>query len=239
MALLTFRDSLRRICPPWLKGGVAEKLLFAIGMHLDAFGDAVTFGVKLRLGNVYTNESLSLIGRERRIRRGRLESDDVYATRLARWLDDHRHRGGPYAMLAQLNAHYTPSAFEIDLVYFSGRAYEMDVDGNVLWRDVDWTPDENAAKWARWWLFYHWPTPVGPDGVWGDGAVWGDGGVWGSDLTVQEVADIRAIPREWNAAHAFGKVVLLADNTELWGYPDGTWGEPGGVWGSPAQLDIG
>lgn len=240
MALITFRDTVKQICPRWLRNGWAEKLMYAIAIQLDALMDALVFGIMARFPGAYTPESLPLLSRERRILRGRNETDAVHANRLKFWLDDHPLRGGPYGMLGQLKAHFAADPFPIQLVYYSGRRFSMDVDGVVTRDDIVWSPDANTAKWARWWLFYEWPTPIGDDGLWGDAGTYGDGGVWGSDLTVAEVTDLRAVPREWNAAHAIGRLVLIPAGAELWGNPEGLWGDAG-VWGgaAPVQLGIG
>jgi hypothetical protein len=208
--LTTFRDTIKKVSPTWLKTGVAETLLYAIAVTLDALGDGVAAGVKLRFPGMYSAESLPVIGRERRIRRGRFEPDSTYANRLIRWLDDHRRRGGPYALLAQLHAQYAPANFSIELRYASGRSFVMNLDGSVMRGDVVWTPPGDPARWARWWLFYQWPTAIDGDGVWGDPGTWGDGGVWGSNLTPVEIRDLRLVPREWNAAHAIGRLVLIS-----------------------------
>lgn len=235
MAAITFRDTLRKISPPWLQRGNAEKILYAIGVQLDALGDALVAGVKLRFPGLYSNESLFLLGRERRIRRGRTETDAVYASRLIRWLDDHRMRGGPYALLAQLHAHYAPAAFPIDLVYRSGRRYRMDADGNVVRDMISWNPDANTAKWARWWLFYHLPDALPAGRVWGSGT-YSSARVWGSGLSPQEVSDFRLVPREWGNAHSFGRIVLLPPGARLWGYPPRTWGT--GTWGAGRSVSL-
>lgn len=210
----TFRDRIRRACPPWLQIGWNEKLLYSFGAQIDAFADALVAGVKMRFPNVYSPESLPLIGRERRIARGLLEDDATYATRLTRWLDDHRVRGGPYAMLAQLHAYYFGNEFPIELVYRSGRRYSMDVDGNVVRDDIVFTPDGNPAQWARWWLFMYTDSYALP-------------------LSDADTADIARIPTEWNAAHCFGTVVLLASSAELWDYPLGEVWNDAGVWDPP------
>jgi len=241
MALYTFRDAIRSMVPWWAgrETGRVGKILYAIGLHCDALIDAHVAAIKMAMPGLYSPESLFLIGRERRIRRGPLESNDVFASRLSRWWDDHKRRGGPYALLEQARLYWSPLAFQIDLVYFSGRRFQAPPSGEIERDDIEWTPDTLAAKWARWWLFYFWPETVGDDGVWGDPGTYGDGGVWGSDLTVEDVANIRAVPTEWNAKHCSGsRVVLLSEGTELWGYPAGDWGDPGGVWGSPAQLVV-
>jgi hypothetical protein len=240
MALITFRDTVKRLVPWWLRRGVAEKLLYAIAIQLDALMDALVFGIQLRFPGAYSPESLPFIGRDRRILRGRNETDAVYGNRLKFWLEDHALRGGPYGMLGQLKGHFAADPFPIQLVYYSGRRFSMDAAGVVTMDDIVWVPDDNAAKWARWWLFYEWPTPIGDDGLWGDAGTYGDGGVWGSDLTYAEVVDLRAVPREWNNAHSIGRLVLLPPDAELWGMPEGTWGDPG-LWGdaAPVQLGIG
>lgn len=236
--LRTFRDAILQVAPPWLQRGTAARVLYSFGVHLDGLLDAVTAGVKMRFPNYYSAETLPIIGRERGIRRGLYETNAVYASRLTRWLDDHRRRGGPYALLAQLFAHYAPHNFPIELVYYSGRRFSMDATGAVVRDDIDWVPDANAAKWARWWLFYRWPDPIETDGLWSDPGVFDDGGVWDSNLSPDDVADLRVVPTEWNAAHAMGRVVLLSpDLLEFWDYPPGTWDESG-VWGTVGDGPI-
>jgi len=205
----TFRDAVRELSPPWLRGGLGEAILGAVAEQLDDLTDRLVAGVRVRFPGLEGMESLALVGRERRIRRGRLETDAVYTERLGRWLDDHRRRGGAYALLGQLHAHYAPAAFPVALRYASGRRYAMDAAGAIV-RDVAaWdVPGGAVPRWARWWLFYAWPTPISDDGVWSDPGTWGDGGVWGSDLTPAEVRDLRLVPREWGAAHATGRIVL-------------------------------
>ncbi len=236
--LVTFRDTVRKISPPWLQRGVAEKLLYALAIQIDACADALVAGVKLRFPGVYSDESLPLLGRERRIARGRLETNVVYASRLARWLDDHRRRGGPYALLLQLFAHYAPNNFHIQLVYRSGRRFQLDVAGAIT-RDEGggFGPFESPEQWARWWLFYDWPDAVTTDGTWDDLGDWGDGGVWDSSLSPQDVADLRLVPHEWNAAHCFGALVLLCGGAELWDYPVGTW-DDAGTWGQGVVVEL-
>lgn len=217
--LLTHRDTMKQVCPPWLQRGLAEKILYALALHCDIMADAIIAGVKHRFPGLYSFESLPLLGRERRIPRGRSESDAGYADRLTRFLTDHRRRGGPYAMLAQLFAYYQPNAFPIDLVYYTqGRRFHMDVDG-VVTRDITgWKPDNNAAKWARWWMFFYTDQ-------------------WASvPPTADELQDLKLVPRQWNAAHPFGTLILFPSTGELWGWPLGhLWGESG-TWGTSGTV---
>lgn len=245
MALRNFRDAVRSLVPWWAGREIGRmgKVLWAIGVHVDALIEQHVAAIKVGYPGLYSMESLALIGRDRRIRRGPDESDEVYASRLPSWLDAHRVRGGPYALLEQLRAYWS-KAFPIDLVYYTGRRFRMPAgDGAITRDDIAWAPDPDAARWARWWLFFEWPDVVSNDGIWTDPGTWSDGGVWDSDLTPDEIANIRAIPTEWNAKHCYGRVVLLTAGAELWDYPPGIWDEPGGVWGggagpTVAQLDI-
>lgn len=200
--LLTYRDSLRKLCPPWLQNGLAERILYGLGVQVDAFGDALAAGVKQRFPGHYSFESLPLLGRERRIRRGPAETNDTYAMRLTRWRLDHRRRGGPYALLAQLYAYYAPNNFPITLVYQSGRRYRMDVNGAVARDDIVWSPDALVTAWARWWLFF-------------------ETDMFGSAPSANQIADIKSVPREWNAAHCLGYVVLRLPGTEIIDQPGG------------------
>lgn len=216
--LQTYRDSIRKLSPPWLQNGLAERILYSLALQVDAFGDALAAGVKLRFPGLYSMESLPLIGRERRILRGRTEDDATYAARLPRWLIDHRRRGGPYALLAQLYAYYSPSPFPVKLVYASGRRYSMDVNGVVTRDDIVWAPDSLTTLWARWWLFFETDAFGTP--------------------SAEVIEDIKAIPRAWNAGHSLGYVVLLPAGAELINYPGGTIDQAGTIDTTVASTTI-
>lgn len=205
---IMFRDAVKRIAPPWLQRKYGGGLLYALANELDELTDRTVAALGQRFPGIYSDDSLPNLGRDRRIRRGRVESTATYALRLRGWLDAHRLRGGPYGMLTQLFAFYAPSSFAMRIVYTSGRRYLMDAAGVITRDDIVWTPPGPALKWARWWLHMDWPDPVDTDGTWADPGTWNDGGVWDSNLTAVQVRDLRLIPREWNAAHAVGMIVL-------------------------------
>ncbi|MBA3841090.1 MAG: hypothetical protein H0X39_00445 [Actinobacteria bacterium] len=237
--LVTFRDTIRQIVPAWLRGPIGGRLLYAVAAPIDAMADALVAGVRSRFPGAVSSETLGIIGRERRIRRGRTENDATYTPRVISWLDSHRLRGGPYEMLRQLFAHYAPNNFKIDLVYRSGRRFQMDTAGNITRDSLGLF---TYAEWANWTLYFYWPSPVLKRSWGASGSTWGDGFVWGSTLTTQEAVDMRLLPKEWNAAHCKGRIVLLQSGTRLWGYPLRTWGTVGSNWGTAApniQLSIG
>jgi hypothetical protein len=244
--LIKYRDSLRRVLPWWLQNGIAGKIVFALGAQFDGFGDAIVEAVKRRFPDAQWADSLPLIGRDRKIRRGSAEPDQIYAARLRRWLDDHRTRGNPYAMLAQLHAYYAQAPFLIELIYKSGRRYSMALDGSVT-RDTTTFGDGSNAQWARWWLIYHWPTTINIAGKWGSsGAKWGkNNNIWGVDpasLSRTQVEDLRLVPTEWNAAHCQGMIILLGPDKRIWGYPLRKWGSSSDKWaggGRTVRIPIG
>lgn len=190
----TFRDAIRIGSPPWLRRGNNQKLLFAFGLLVDVLGTVLQQGVRSRFpGYKGDYQSLPLLGRERRIPRGRLESDENYAARLEVWLDAHRHRGGPYALLDQLHKHYADAsgvAFPIELIYRSGRRFSMAADGSVVMDDVaDWNPGNPAEQWATITLLYYTDDlPV---------------------ATADDLNDLRMIPVAWNAAHVLGQIIIM------------------------------
>lgn len=212
----TFRDLMRQLCPPWLRTGNAEKYLYAPGLVIDTYGDALLAAVKMRFPGFYSSSSLSTIGRERVIARGIFEDDATFASRLVRWLDDHRTRGGPYAMLEQLYAYFAPNNFPITLVYQNKRAFTMAPDGTITMFTSTFSADANDARWARWTLIYE------TDQF--------------SPATPETTAALSLVPTAWNAAHCQGNVVVLQTGGELWDFPtDHVWDEPG-VWDT-APLD--
>lgn len=235
----TWRDEIRQRSPSWLRTGVAEKLLYAIAIQADALTDGLVAAVKARFPGVYTPESLPLIGRERRIRRGPSDTDQTYAARLMRWRIDHRTRGNPYAMLRQIFAYYAPANFKITLVHRSGRTFTMTTGGTITRGLTTWN-NGPAARWARWWLIYDWPTAVPPAHDLDDvGYVLDDSTVLDSGLTVDEVYDVRVVPQDWNAAHAQGSIVLR-HNAVLLDFPPAHLNDVGLVLdgGSTAVLGV-
>jgi hypothetical protein len=240
---VTFRDTVKRLCPRWLQGTNGEKLIYAMAIMLDGLIDATAAAIRYRFPGDYSPQSLPHCGRDRRMSRGRVETDDDYARRLASWLDAHAHRGGPPEMLRQLRF-YFGSAYTMAIVNYHGLRFSIDPSG-VLTTDTlsDWLPDYDATHWARWWLFINWPTVAEDDGIWDDPGVWSDGGFWDSQLSDVQVRDLQVIPTEWNAKHIlWGHIVLLHDpDTALWDYPPGLWDEVGDTWETsrPASVMIG
>jgi len=206
--IITHRDTVRRSSPPWLQHGLAEKILYAITVQLDALGDGIVAGVKMRFPGVYSYESLGLIGRERRIRRGLYEPEANYAARLTRWWEDHSTRGGPYALLNQLWYHYTPNTFPIHLVYRSGMRFIMAPDGTITRDVVSFT---NTPQWSTWQLLFFTDDAIDP-------------------------VDVAIVPRDWIAAHVLGWIKVIPTGGELWNYPPEMLWNQSGTWNTPDTV---
>lgn len=191
----TFRDSIRIESPAWMQRGTLERLMYAFTVQLDAMGDALVAGIKLRWPGAYGYESLPLVGRQRQIIRGLQESDESYALRLQHYRKAHQARGGARAMLEQLHAYYGERTWSAQLVYASKRRYTLHPDGSV-------TQDTSSfglglgppERWAAWALII-------PDGL-------------------AEYSDdqLRAVPAAWNAAHCLGYVIALPPGAAIVNY---------------------
>lgn len=196
---LTWEAILPNFVPWWLRTETGGEILRGIGKYLDDHETLNIDAVRRRLPGEH-EDALPLMSRDRGLRRGPAESAAQFAIRLRRWLTDHALRGNPYALLAQLQAFYTGSNFQIDLVYRSGKRLIQDALGQVQRDYIDWEDfDEDPELWGRWWLFYH------------------------SDaLESATAAELATVPTDWGNAHTNGTVVVLYGETELWGYPPGT-----------------
>lgn len=238
-------------------------MIYAIGLHVDLFADLAAAAVSRRfVGLNESADALGLAGRERRIRRGPTEPDANYAARLLPWLDDHKIRGGPYALLEQVWAYRESRQVrpvltlddgvtvltgddglpllgplpDLVLQYESGARFTRHDDGSVD-RAIVGNYDTNITAWARWWLIIQWPEALSSEGIWAEPGTWDDGGVWDSGVSGEDVADLRLVPSEWNSGHTLGYIKLTSPGEELWDTPSGLWSDPG-VWGDASQPTV-
>lgn len=141
---LTFVGRIRRVSPPWLRRLNAARVMEGIADVLDEQVDRLVQGIKLRFPGAPPRDpdpgALALTGRERRIRRGPGESAATYARRVRIWLDSHRTRGGPYALLEQLYAFFLDWLnVRMDVVYWSGTRRWIDEDGVITRDSITWS----------------------------------------------------------------------------------------------------
>lgn len=208
-----FVRRIMRVVPPWLRRRVGGAILRAIGEVLDAMSARDDAGVALRFPTPGVDPgALAIQGRERRIVRGIGEPAATYAGRVQRWLEAHRHRGSVHEMLRQWHAYNGANPRRIDVVYYSGTRYILEVDGTIT-RDI--LPNfggDGTGRWAQAWCFVYEDADPGP-------------------LTPEQEAQLTMIPRLWSAAHMLPlKVVVLWPGVGLWDYPPGLWDDPADPW---------
>ena len=86
---MRFRDGISTIAPPWLQRHYGERLLYTLGLQVDAIAEAARQGVRARAPGApqQPSDALIQIGRDRVIVRGKYESDAGYSERLQRAFD--------------------------------------------------------------------------------------------------------------------------------------------------------
>lgn len=205
-----FQRLMVRVLPPWLTRARGRRLVTSMAKLLDDIADRGYRAVALRFPSTENESALSYLGSDRRIPRGPGESAGSYASRLVPWLDAHRLRGGPYALLKQLHAYHSESPRRIDLVYASGTRFVMEPDGTITRDSITWREDSDPARWAQVWVIHHLEEDPGP-------------------LSAMEEAQYLQVVRDWDSGHILPIEVALIwpDANQLWDYPEWeiTWDE--------------
>lgn len=243
----TFRDAIKALSPPWLAEYWGERLMYIFGVVQDAAMQATQDGGAARFPSKAPDDALQFIGADRGIARGFAEPGDSYIARLLLWLDSWKHAGSAYGLLPQLWGYFIP--FYIDMLAVTNWElwYELPAgtlgdprQAITLTAGSGWDWDGLATAWWRFWVVLYpasvTPAPFATDGNWGDAGDWGDGGTWGTTATVEQVSEVRAIVRQWSAAHnargdgASGAlwIIIAFDNASFHignaNLPDGAWG---------------
>jgi hypothetical protein len=224
---VSFAEALIRRCPPWLQRAAGRALMGGLGDPLDVVRDKTAEAVDARFPRAIRPDALPYIGRDRVIRRGLNEPAETYATRLKRWLTDHKTRGNAYALMRQLEAYFATDPVRLELVYNSGTRYTLDpttldADGlGAITRDsIVWGGNGIPAKWAEQWLFIRYDlNPSMP-------------------VITQAMAEsVNTICDEWSAAHMLRThaMVVAEGACEVWDYPPGLlWDDGSGdTWDAP------
>ena len=243
-----FRRIFYKLAPSWLTTEDGEKVLFSLGLMMDAFAERARQGALANMPSYCPEDALAPIGRERRIIRGINESAETYAERLLPWLDDHAVRGNAWKMMDQLRG-YCGVDMMIRTVDVRGNWYTRAANGSLsyLLDQANWNWDGAAAsQWSRFWVVIY-PSAslwtVGP--TWGAAALWGGawgtaGYTWGSTATPDDVQSIRSIVREWKPAGTRCVNIILAFDAASFA-PTGAPGAPlpDGAWGKAAKASGG
>lgn len=242
-----FASHLLATVPPWLRRRFGKPFVLGIGDVLDDLAQKSSAAVALRFPSAASPpDALAAIGTERRIPRGPGEPASSYAGRTIVWLDSHRTRGGPYAMLGQFFAYWR---FElnvpVELVNQQGARWSMDTAGNI-------TRDQLAGVtfgsfWAQDWIFFHTPQTIADPLVDSDGDEIIDSDGDGIDVVVDLasgvlpddlIASFKLVPQTWAPAHLKRcTIVLLWGTGRVIGYPPSTIGS-GYILGADAPIFI-
>lgn len=240
----TYRDALEALCPGWLQGTWALRVMYSIGVHFDLIVELCVRAVWLRFprSNACLG-ALTAIGRDRGIVRGFDESDASYAERCSRWIADRRRRGGPYALLRQIQGYLTGHEVSLRVVTQKGHWYQVAADGTESWAsdigDAQWNWDASLYDGSEYFVVISVPSTLWSiQTTWdvnehGTVIPWGDTthGVLGLTATRAQVDTLKMLVREWGAPHAVCLWIVLAFDAGSF-VPGATDSATAGNWGN-------
>lgn len=187
---MSMRDYLTTLAPVWLRGGRFERLLFAIGLGMDAQIENAVQAVWMRFPTVCDESALPVLGAERGKRRGPTESTDGFRRRLQTTWDDAQIIGSDWSVLRETlgnllslapgarivaNRYDYPTSDVTDTKwssYAAGDDTEQPPEfvetspGNFDWDSN--TPTQGSWGWHRMWMIVD---SVG-DNAWTEPATW-------------------------------------------------------------------
>ena len=223
-----YRKLFYKLGPKWLTSGEGESVLFSLHVVVDAWLERARLGVYARFPDSAPDDAIAAISRDRKIIRGLNESKTSFAKRLIKWLDTHRIRGNPFALLEQIRAY-----LQADVVLRT-----VDQNGNWFWIDADgshhfqlksgqWNWDSvSTTNWSRFWVIVYgrtlWTSPE-----YNDGSEFESGHVWGLSATPDQIDGLRTIVRQFKPSHAKCENIIIALDDSIF-QPgtalDGNWG---------------
>lgn len=232
---LYYRDEAGDFLPLWLSEGEGVATWWTAGIVIDAQLDKAYQGTYARHPAYAPEDALRYIARDRGLVRGPNEPAAVFADRALRWLDDHRLRGGPWAMMEQLRAYMFPANVRIRTVDDRGNWFTIDRDGSrsYVLDSGTWNWDSPVGRKTRFWVIIYPDSSTGAylpwqKTVWGPERTWGDPSLtWGTTATPAEVAAVRQIVRVWKAGGTTCKNIIIAYDDSSFDpaspEPDGDW----------------
>ena len=249
MTTTTFRQLIRSLLPSWLRTGEGELVQHSLMLEIDGHRERARLAARCGWPTLGPSDALAYQSRDRKIVRGIDESNAGFALRLIPWLDDHKVRGNPFAMLGQLQDYLNVAAGTLArTVDRRGNWFTITAAGaeSVLWDQANWIWDAIAAapQWARGWVILYMTggtLPFGPTPLLGAATLWGGaigtaGYTIGSTATPGQIASIKAIVREWAPAGIHPEWIILALDAASFApaspEPTATWA----TWGAGAPL---
>ena len=236
-----FRRIWRWMAPAWLTAPYdGAQVQYSLGVMLDAQVERTFQGTKARFPEHGPADALPFMGRDRKIIRGINEPAAAFAARLLRWLDDHRVRGNPFALLDQIRA-FLQTDMLVRTVDHRGNWFTVAADGtrSLLLDQGNWDWDGAAAsQWSRFWVILYPPTSLWlqDDPAIGDADLWAGeigraGYTIGSTATRDEVDGVRTLVRQWKPAGTLCLWIILAFAPTSFDPTAGAPPNPDGDWG--------
>lgn len=127
-----------------------NRVLFALGLVLEARIERVKQGVRARFPGLGPSDALVYSGRDAHLARGPDESDESFAGRCVRALDDWKVAGSAWSILEQIRGYLSPHAVRVRLYNEHGNCYTIAADGTreAIVRHSSWDWD-GAAGFGR------------------------------------------------------------------------------------------
>lgn len=255
---LSFRASIRRYLPPWLRDRptlgktTGYRLAASWACLLDATMQLAIEGLLSGMPRQGTASALPLHGRDRRLVRGPEQSAEDFAEQLTRWLSYLRKAGNAWSVMATLQRYFAPASPVLRVVTRSGFWSTLHADGSMSFAHGtawDWdsvTHPERADEW--WWIWVIVYDPFPDAGAWGDDDLdtWTAAKVFGHETSAANAAAIKALLEQFKGAHAHVTLIVAYDPdsfdpAEPSTFPtDGLWGRWGKVVDGaavPARVD--
>jgi len=101
-----------RVLPAHMSKIELGRLVYAVGLVCDAYVDWVVRAMQQRFPLICEPDALLWHGRDRQIFRGQVQSEASFRAQLVRWLQLHKRRGHPWALLTAIQTYFStdPSA---------------------------------------------------------------------------------------------------------------------------------
>jgi hypothetical protein len=223
-----------------LRNTYGERFLYVLGLMLDYCVEKLNQGEHDHMCTECDPSALQYIGAERGIVRGLTESDDSYAARLQRALDDLALAGNPWSVLGQVLGYVledTPRALTVQSIYTAAGVLDSSTwdyynagadttkapqhlyDGTGNWDWDSLSPTTGSWGWWRWYLVVSAVAPndwVTKKGKWGSSGKWAsDGWAWGVEASSNVGRSIRIIVKQWKAAHSWCHWIMITFDDAL------------------------
>lgn len=244
--MITFRTAFYRLVPKWLSSGDGEKVLYSVGLVLDAFAERARLGVLARFPTYAPPDALAALGRDRGFFRGLQDTDASYAERMRPHLDFWPRVGSGFPILEQLQA-YLGEPTRVRIVTNHSTWYTIEADGSrsedqQLEGDWDWDGNTTGAPyWQRFWVIIYPPPELWiPLDPYGSLPPYGEiDGTWGSTATAEQVQTVREIVRKYKPAHARCVNIIVSFDPDLFDPSEDPTSPPDGDWGNLWRTDAG